>query len=313
MRTLKNSKTTKSVRMPINADTLSLIFCVEKEMRPGNGEDSYYFAATDKRSIVAAFDGCGGIGSRHYKNYSDKTGAYVASRAVCGGVKAWFENGAEIEKIDENVKRALGVCNKFADKAGRLVGSLGKSFPTTAAIISINNNVATCIWAGDSRCYILDCDGLHQLTEDDVSGEDALSNISNDGVLTNVISGGSAFVLHKKNIIIDKPCMLFTATDGCFGYLNSPMEFEYLLTSTLMESECADHWKKLLADNFSEFTGDDYTLCAALYGFADFQSIKQYFYRRNEYVRDTYIASDASVNEKWEQYKAAYSAYLVVQ
>ena len=300
----------KKVKIPISAETLCSIFCAEREMRCGNGEDSYYYAATGDRSIVAAFDGCGGIGARHYVNFSNKTGAYVASRAVCGGIKDWFENGADPDTVEQAVKRALSICNKFADKAGRLVGSLGKSFPTTAAIISVRGNLATCIWAGDSRCYMLDCDGLHQLTEDDVSGEDALSNISNDGVLTNVISSGAPYVLHKKNIVIDKPCMLFSASDGCFGYLNSPMEFEYLLTNTLMYSTGIEDWKKALNKNISGYTGDDYTLCAALYGFTSFQAIQQYFAERNSFVYKRFISSDADVAEKWEAYKVPYSAYL---
>lgn len=311
MKLSKKSIQKKSVKIQINADTLSSIFCVERAMRPENGEDSYYYAVSGNRSIVAAFDGCGGIGSRHYKNYSDKTGAYVASRAVCGGIKAWFENeSADIATVENSVKRVLNICNKFADKSGRLVGSLGKSFPTTAAIISVKNNIATCIWAGDSRCYMLDCDGLHQLSEDDVSGEDALSNIANDGVLTNVICASAGFVLHTKSIVIDKPCMLFVASDGCFGYLNSPMEFEYLITSTLLNSVNIEQWKQMLAQNFNSYTGDDYTLCAALYGFGSFQNIQQYFSQRNFYVNAQYITSQASLEEKWEHYKKAYSAFL---
>ena len=67
------------------------------------------------------------------------------------------------------------------------MGSLGKAFPTTASVITGKTNGnkvdVTCYWAGDSRCYMLDANGLHQLTADDLDGQDAMSNLSNDGVM----------------------------------------------------------------------------------------------------------------------------------
>ena len=248
MRNYGKNKKNKSL------DCISAIFCVGGEMLFKNGEDSFYYAATNKESIVSVFDGCGGIGSRRYNNYSGKTGAYIASRAVCGGVKQWFESeNKSTDTMYEYIKRTLEICDKFADEKGRIKGSLGgKTFPTTAAVIYTQGNTATCFWAGDSRCYMLDSDGLHQLSDDDISGEDALSNISGDGVLTNVICSSNQFTLHSKKVKINRPCALFTATDGCFGYISTPMDFEYLLTDTLISSNSLVAWKRMLDAKISE-------------------------------------------------------------
>ncbi len=292
---------------------LSAIFSVNGEMVANNGEDSFYYGVDQTRAIVAAFDGCGGIGSRRYANFSGKTGAYVASRAVCGGVKNWFEAKSQ-DTIKSYMERALKVCSKHADKEGRLMGSLGKSFPTTAAIIESEGNAdkvtCKCYWAGDSRCYMLDEMGLHQLSLDDIDGEDAFSNISGDGVLTNVINASTGFEIHEKRLVFKKPCILIAASDGCFGYLNSPMEFEYMLLDTLMRSASPGVWKQTLDSEIRSYTGDDYTLCVSVYAQDNFQKLKKSLEKRHGAVYREYIAAEGNSEDKWNKYKDAYSMYL---
>ncbi len=292
-------------------DNLDAIFCVEKEIKPNNGEDSYYYSVRNGSAIVSVFDGCGGIGSKRYNNYSGKTGAYVASRAVCGAVKAWYDADDSADNISGYIKNSLNICEAHADKEeSRFIGSLGKSFPTTAAVIKAVEEGkklrVTCMWAGDSRCYALNAAGLHQLSEDDVSGEDALSNLSNDGVLTNFISASVPFEIHKKEFVIDMPCILFTATDGCFGYMGTPMEFEYLVTNLLMHSGSLSEWKTAMYENIGNFAGDDYTMSVAIFGYGDYSSIQAAFDARNKYVYNTFISSDLNADEKWEIYKNGY-------
>ncbi len=293
---------------------LNSIFSVAEEMVKNNGEDCFYFDVIDDNFIIASLDGCGGSGSKKYENYSGKTGAYIASRAVCGGVRAWFcESNIETE-IQGYIYEALSVCNKYADKAGRIMGSLGKAFPTTASVITgkMNGNKVdiTCYWAGDSRCYMLGINGLHQLTTDDLDGQDAMSNLSNDGVMTNVINASTYFEIHSKKITIDHPCILLTATDGCFGYLNSPMEFEHLLTDSLIKAKSILEWKIALNERMHEVTGDDYTLCVAVCGFSDFEDIRSSFVKRNKYVVEKYMNSQKDVCSLWDVYKREYSIYL---
>lgn len=298
----KNSSSSNMVRS---------VFSVAGEMISGKGEDSYLYSVNGDSALIAAFDGCGGIGSRRYLNYSEKTGAYISSRAVCGGVKAWFDNEPyNDEALYEYIKRALNVCDAYADPESGLRGSLKKSFPTTAAVIRVDNGSATCFWAGDSRCYLLDADGLHQLSDDDIDGEDAFSNISGDGVLTNVICSSLPFVIHNKQIPLQRPCVLVTASDGCFGYLNTPMDFEYLIISTLVMSNSIDEWQSNLDKRIREYTGDDYTMCIAVYGYEDFCQLRNEYTARASRVYTQYIASETENDEKWNMYKDGYSMYL---
>ncbi len=295
--------------------SLNSIFTIAEEMKPNNGEDAFYFEAVGNRFVVASFDGCGGSGSKKYANYSGKTGAYIASRAVCGGVKSWFNNSGKDGEMAEYINKALDVCKQYADRGGRIMGSLGKAFPTTAAVIAGQADhgkvEATCYWAGDSRCYMLDEAGLHQLTVDDLDGQDAMSNLSNDGVMTNVINATSPFDIHVNKLKIDHPCILFTATDGCFGYLNSPMEFEYLITSSLVDAKNITQWKILMNEKMNAIAGDDYTLTVAVCGFEDkFESIRSTYVQRNSFLENEYINSQRDVNELWEAYKKDYSMYL---
>lgn len=289
---------------------LSAIFYINGEMKEGNGEDNYFCGYSETDSVVAVFDGCGGIGSRRYGNYSGKTGAYIASRAVSGAVSHWFTNDKDEDSLSDYIKNALDVCSKYADKSGRMIGSLGKSFPTTAALIHVKENDVFCHWAGDSRCYLLDDEGLHQLSLDDIDGEDAFSNITSDGVLTNVICGSSSFVLHKRKLPLNEPCLFITATDGCFGYLPTPFDFEYLITETLTGAKSIEEWRMALDSSIRDFTGDDYTMCISAYGFTDFSHIKKHFTSRNKELKNKYINSKADNDEKWEIYKKDYLKYL---
>lgn len=306
----KNKKTSLNK----NPSTLDAVFCVEKEVKPNNGEDSYYYSVEGKNVMVAVFDGCGGIGSKRYGNYSGKTGAYIASRAVCGAVGTWFKTkNRDPKELYYYVKRSLEVCEGYADKTSRFIGSLGKSFPTTAAIICAREEgkkiKATCMWAGDSRCYMLNSKGLHQLSADDVNEEDAYSNLKSDGVLTNVICASIPFEIRIKEITVDMPCILFTATDGCFGYLKTPMDFEYLLTNLMMKSKNLTEWKKYIYDNLQGFAGDDYTMSVAVFGYGDFRNMQANFVSRNEYVYNTFINSPISSDKKWDMYKTEYYTF----
>ena len=293
---------------------LNFMFNVAAEMIPGHGEDSYYSDCRDNEFVVCAFDGCGGAGSKKYANLSGRTGAYIASRAICGSVMAWYESSGEISELRNYVDRALDICRKAGGTSGRLMGSLGKAFPTTAAILrgcAARNHLKTeCCWAGDSRCYILDMNGLHQLTEDDIDGQDAMSNLRSDGVMTNVINASTNFELHTKHLLFDHPCVLLSATDGCFGYLESPMEFEYLLVDSLERAVSPEMWINNLHERFKEVSGDDYTLSVAVCGFNSFDNLKRYMSERRDYVYGRYINTGADSDILWTEYKQEYSAYL---
>ena len=308
-----------------NENLYSLIdfqFAFSEEMIEANGEDSFYADINENYSVLSVFDGCGGLGSKEYDNFNGKTGAYMASRVVSGATKKWFselpiEN--EVEVYKQYIDKSFGVANEYADKDTIVIkGSMQKPFPTTIALalnkVTKKGFEIDFIWAGDSRGYILDEDGLHQITLDDINGEDAMSNLSNDGVLTNVAHLAGEYVLHKKKIMLKKPSVVFCATDGCFGYLSTPMEFENLLLETMNNSNSPDEWKQSLKELLRNYACDDYTMSLLAVGYNDFDKMKKSFVKRFQELQQNYIInlSEKAYEEKvelWNKYKNSYEKY----
>lgn len=303
-------------------DLIDFQFAFSEEMIEDNGEDSYYSALNNNYSVLAVFDGCGGLGSKEYDNFNGKTGAYMASRIVSGATKKWFSllpvnNEVNVYKqlIDKSFKIAAG----YADKDSVIIkGSMQKPFPTTIALALnriVDREIETeFIWAGDSRGYILDENGLHQITQDDINGEDAMSNLSDDGVLTNVVSLTGEYKLHNRKLVLKKPSVIFCATDGCFGYLSTPMEFENLLLETMNKSNSPDEWKNQLTESIRSYACDDYTMSLSAIGYKDFFKMKKLFVKRFHELQKEYIISlsEKSYEEKvelWNKYKDFYEKY----
>ena len=235
------------------ANYIDCIFTVYGEMIENNGEDCYMFSVDSDYGIIGVFDGCGGLGARKYAEYNHKSGAYIASFISAKTTLMWFEkickkriifnsdecreicNDLKKDIVNELQKQTQGICSNG------IKGSMVRSFPTTASVIlfAIQNGLlyASFIWAGDSRGYILTPSGLTQITVDDIENKaDAYVNISSDARLTNVVSAEGDFELNNQTDSFESPCVLITATDGCFGYFSTPMEFEYMLIDTLMKS-----------------------------------------------------------------------------
>lgn len=305
-------------------------FCMEvyREKNPGSGEDSYFYMAKEEEAIFGVFDGCGGSGARRYDKLQGKTGAFMASRVIAGAVKDWFvspcafhEGKPDLEALQTLMRTYLDLCKEQGDSASAIKGKLMLAFPTTAAIVMYvlheGRLTAHCVWAGDSRCYKLDASGLMQLTEDDNGEQDAFENLTTDGVLTNVISAAKEIRLHTKQIELREPCFLFAATDGCFGYLSTPMEFEYLLLDTLLLSASAEDWERRIDEVLQTVAGDDYTLCGAPFGFGGFERLKAAMGARHAALYEKYIRDieDMTREEKralWQDYAPHYTAHLRV-
>lgn len=308
--------------------SLDCLFHVYKEKIPENGEDSFCYGIREDVLLLGAFDGCGGSGAKRYLNYRNKTGAYVAARAAAGAVMTWFARSGPDASAEENareirlcIKKALNLCR---DKSARqderkLRGSIAKEFPTTAAIaycVSRPGAVSVdCFWAGDSRVYILDGDGLAQVTRDDLDGLDAFENISADGVLTNVISASKPFEVHSSRLIMRRPFLVFAASDGCFGYIPTPMEFEAYLIERLLKSESIAGFERDINAGLEETAGDDYSLVGAAFGFGTYADLRDSLKPRFQLLMDRYVlrlkgASAERIGELWNDYKANYYRYL---
>lgn len=314
----------KDNKTPQIFSRLACQFCIAKEKIPQHGEDSYCYGIREDSLILGVFDGCGGAGARQYPAFGGRTGAYIGARAVSGAVRKWFENAAISDHIEDNadalrayINRGLANCtgNVGQQSGPPIKGLLVKNFPTTAAIAHCTCRPSAvsldCFWAGDSRVYLLNSDGLAQLTADDLDGLDAFENISSDGVLTNLISASTDFTLHSARFICKKPFVVLTATDGCFGYIPSPMEFELLLLQDLIKSGSPAEFEKSLTAQLEKVSGDDFTLVGAAFGYGSFAELQTDLTRRYRALLQANISEleEAAAGKRaeiWAQYKTNY-------
>jgi hypothetical protein len=162
----------------------------------------------------------------------------------------------------------------------------------------------------------LDADGLHQYTKDDLKSEgDALDNLNEDSPMSNYICE-TDFTLQKKSFSISKPSIIITATDGCFGYLPSPMHFEYLLLWTMQNSSTKEVWKQKLTSEIVKVSSDDATL-SLYFTWKDFEPLKKDFKDRFKKVEKDIKSiedaeeekRDAIIRTQWEKYKKEYEKY----
>lgn len=312
-------------------DIFNIVDIYSEEKKEGAGEDyfsySYPFKCQNDSAFIAVFDGCGGIGAKRYNiGIGTYTGAYIASRACAYKTfKYYDENGSfNFDKRDSIIlkseyQKVLNDINaKCSNRGSGFKGSLAsKSFPTTASIISVKYEnkflYSEFLWAGDSRGYILGKSGLKQITEDDLyGGEDAMSNISNDARLSNVINYDTDFEIHSKFIKISEPALFISATDGCFGYFPTPMHFEYIILYSICVSNSINEFEERIRNYIAEAAGDDFTFGIIAAGFESFDSIRKYFINRERYVYEKYIRilseseSDVVKDKLWDEYKQDY-------
>lgn len=306
-------------------------FCRDKI--PGHGEDSYCYSFCDTAGLLGAFDGCGGAGARKHDHYSGHTEAYMASRLCAGAFydqfRKLFPCSHAAADLVEGVfaPRTVQCLLNFGppkDETGvRIKGSSVRTLPSTAAAALIQqagdgSMLVSAIWAGDSRVYIMDSRGLAQLTVDDTTVADPMVNIYEDGILTNILCSDKPVKLHCRTFVMNEPFLVFAATDGCFGFLSTPMEFEGVLLETLLTTKCAAQWESKLAETIGSVAGDDHTLCLAAYGYGSYEALQKSFAQRYAYLEKRYlipvsympIEDRESRFELWGSYRDHYMRYI---
>lgn len=292
----------------------------------GGGEDGFAYAFNESGAgFIATFDGCGGMGAKKYKSMNDQSGAKIAS-ALAGLVfdsffaKDEFRfDGTDAVRLQRSCTDIFRQTNESLKVPGelRIGGNLFKAIPTTAVVAATraaSENEIECefLWAGDSRGYILDSKGIAQITTDDLeTEEDAFSNLRNDSKLSNVLNGDHDFVLHERILKLKAPVMVISATDGSFGYFSTPMEFEHALLRTLADSADREEWQKKLEETIRPYSGDDYTIVTAVYGFDSFEECKAFFAPRLKELEEKYTAHLEGASEEelfalWQSYKTDY-------
>ena len=306
---------------------LSQFMLIDEEKIPGSGEDSHILQLNSEYGFACALDGCGGSGARKYPEFGGRSGAYLGSRAAADTLVRWFSGNPVIpegEKVvaawETCLKASLTHIREQASSGGRITGKMVREFPTTLAGVLVRmpkkgRYLMDLFWAGDSRVYLLDGKGLHQLTRDDLQNSDPLDNLRNDAPMTNVISADARFSIHCSSLICREPGFIFAATDGAFGYLQTPMHFEAVLLSALHEAGSMEEWQEKLRAVLGKAAADDVTLAGILYGFRTFDEVKKYYYPHLKTFWKQYrIAekyTEQMAEELWQKYRREYEWYPV--
>lgn len=324
-----------------------------QEKKEGRGEDSEPILFSNNDSVcLGVFDGMGGAGGAEcVSDFSHDgfhmTKAYVGSRIVRNAIDKAIRENPEImfeQNLDSTIANIIKVRyaeekEKFPTKSKTgLRSALIKEYPTTLAIscitripdkISIDS-----FWAGDSRNYIWNQKGLFQISLDDLKGNlDPMQNLHEDAPMSNCIQADAPFKINHKNIIVDAndKFVVISATDGCFGYYPSPMDFENALLESLKASNTLEEFKKNLTTSFASVTADDFSFSIAAIGFKKFKNlksflrspikpVKKYIEKRRYYEKAVREANekisglrdgvDNCLTSLWPEYKRNYLKYM---
>ena len=319
---------------------------------PDQGEDSDpILRAGPNLALLAVFDGMGGAGGTVYETSDGpRTGAYMGSRIARDVVEQRMldllrpgcnlDGDAAADELQRSVKTALEdrLRDLNAPKSG-LRSKLLRALPTTMALVGLQRKssyddewVAHVWWAGDSRAYVLEAAGMRQLTTDDLRDPaDAMANLDNDSVVGNAMSADVEFHVNYRRVDLRPPFLLLCATDGCFGYVRSPMHFEYLVLDALRAADDVDSWSARLQEDITTVTGDDAAMSALALG-ADFPALQSLFAERADELATTYLQPiDAAIDavaeaeaalerarqhksqttaDLWHRYKPGYERHL---
>lgn len=292
------------------------------EKIPGKGEDAEPILQVyaDHAGLVSVCDGLGGAGSAVYEDAEGMahTAAYRASRLTNAVIAEYFNEYKKaparrsgqslVDELKGQLTTALQEeAARIETAPSKLRSHLIKRLPTTLAALHFWEEDAAArlyqgcaIWAGDSRGYMLhSARGLQQLTEDDLkSAGDALENLINDSPLSNYINADVDFALHHRLISVPLPCVLLVATDGCFGYVPTPMHFEYLLLKNLLASASPQDWQDNLMVDLQDRAGDDISLALVALGWPSFEALKEDFQPRLTGLWQDYIDPFRRLDER---------------
>jgi serine/threonine protein phosphatase PrpC len=330
--------------------TISFAFNLGKIPDQGEDSDPILRDGPDL-GLVGVFDGMGGAGGTVYETPEGRrTGAYLASRIARDVVEQrmldllepdWHLNGkAAARNLQHSVQQALKQRLQELNPApSGLRSRLIRALPTTMALVALQRTqpggptwAGHVFWAGDSRAYVFESRGASQLSNDDLRDPgDALANLRRDSVVSNALSADTEFHINYRRVELHSPFLVVCATDGCFGYVRTPMHFEYLVLSQLLEARNTEAWSSALQDEIAAVTGDDAAMSTLGVG-ADFKEFQKLFAPRvaelaSDFIEPLDELSDAvtraeqelralqsrqldEMTERWNRYKSEYERYL---
>ncbi|TDB86958.1 serine/threonine protein phosphatase [Actinomadura sp. KC216] len=315
------------------------------ERRPGRGEDAeplLVHHVPTGGGIAAVFDGAGGAGAAavEFPSGRRRTGAWTGARLARAAAESWFHatvaddvtshnrsghddrtyGGAagEATELEKHVAGAL--IPMRSARSTRLVGSIRRELPTTMAAVRYRRRrrrlACRTFWAGDSRAYALaHGTGLQALTRDHTVETDALDQLLQDPPMTNMICADRDFRIDHTDTEFDLPCVLVCATDGFFGYVDTPAHFECHLLRTLRDARDVADWADLLCARVTAYTADDASLTIVALGYRNLEHLQSTFAHRTDVVTRAYwegsVHHDAPGfsewrRRTWSQYRTGY-------
>lgn len=289
-----------------------------------SAEDCYVIGQLPNFCYMGVFDGCGGLGCQPHAFFDQEaypmphTSAWIASRVGAAAVESFLRgNGNEpfsqqkIPALEHALEQTFHTLKEKYWKDDGVSGSMRRNFPTTASIIVEDFQTKTVffLWSGDSRGYLCDQNGLAQITRDDIRfhADDAFANLYRDSAMTQQWNADQPIKVHCKAIKEITPAIYLCATDGCFGFLSSPMAFEYMLLHALMKSNSPEEWQQNLKEKWFAYFGDDCTMTILPVGFQSFSDLQSFYRERLESITDTYqdsFSDDMDTEERkrlWQQ------------
>lgn len=330
--------------------TISFAFNLGKIPDQGEDSDPILRDGPDL-GLLGVFDGMGGAGGTVYETPEGRrTGAYLASRIARDVVEQrmldllepdWHLSGkAAARNLQHSVQQALKQRLQELNPApSGLRSRLIRALPTTMAVVALQRTqpggqtwAAHVFWAGDSRAYVFESRGASQLSTDDLRDPgDALANLRRDSVVSNALSADTEFHINYRRVELRSPFLVVCATDGCFGYVRTPMHFEYLVLSHLLEARSTEAWSSALQAEIAAVTGDDAAMSTLGVG-ADLKEFQKLFAPRvgelaSDFIEPLDELSDAvtraeqelralqsrqleEMTERWNRYKSDYERYL---
>jgi serine/threonine protein phosphatase PrpC len=330
--------------------TISFAFNLGKIPDQGEDSDPILRDGPDL-GLLGVFDGMGGAGGTVYETPEGRrTGAYLASRIARDVVEQrmldllepdWHLNGtAAARNLEHSVQQALKQRLQELNPApSSLRSRLIRALPTTMALVALQRTqpggptwAGHVFWAGDSRAYVFESRGASQLSTDDLRDPgDALANLRRDSVVSNALSADTEFHINYRRVELRAPFLVVCATDGCFGYVRTPMHFEYLVLRHLLETRNTEAWSSALQAEIAAITGDDAAMSTLGVG-ADLKEFQKLFAPRvGELASDVIEPLDELsgavtraeqelralqsrqlevMTERWNRYKSEYERYL---
>lgn len=307
-------------------------FILQSETVRGYGEDSAFVHNYESGLVVTGvFDGCGEIGSRKYSGANDRTGAYIGSRIAACAASEFFEqeyskkgvsyikrtSAEQLECVRQLKEHITGKLSEVKEKLSKSEMESGISLPTAVSITATMSagkfTLCNCVWAGNSRSYMIDDQGLCQLTVDDtdVDSGDAFLDMRKKSRITNFAGGNVSFLLRSGFTVLARPSILVNASADCFSHFRTPMDFENVVLETMAEAQSPSRWMARLGEKMKKVSGGDFTMTIACYGFEDFDDMKKYYSMRLIRLQNDYINMQAGADGKilkqlWDKYKSVY-------